>query len=187
MAVLPGKKIVKLGITGITQFYWILAFGNYFFNSVICNLVVTQALLDMGLQQSPHDPCLFHGIPSTEDHPASPGDEPLTIGLYVDDMVYYSVTDAVEKRFEEILAAKFKISFMGVVNWFLGTHFTWLDLPDGEISVHVSQVAFVQNLVERHCQQHINVNPRATPYFSGLPIDSIPGAPPEDFEDPTFL
>ena len=38
MAVIPGKKIVKPGITGITQFYWILAFGNYFFNPVICNL-----------------------------------------------------------------------------------------------------------------------------------------------------
>jgi transposase InsO family protein len=149
--------------------------------------MVTRALLDMGLQQSSHDPCLFHGFPSTEDYPASPGDEPLTIGLYVDDMVYYSVTDAVERRFEEILAAKFKISFMGVVNWFLGTHFTWLDLPDGEISVHMSQVAFAQNLVERHRQQHINVNPRATPYRSGLPIDSIPGAPIEDFDDPTFL
>ncbi len=149
--------------------------------------MVTRALLDMGLQQSSHDPCLFHGFPSTEDYPASPGDEPLTIGLYVDDMVYYSVTDAVERRFEEILAAKFKISFMGVVNWFLGTHFTWLDLPDGEISLHMSQVAFAQNLVERHRQQHINVNPRATPYRSGLPIDSIPGAPIEDFEDPTFL
>jgi len=38
LAVIPGKKIVKPGITGITQFYWILAFGNYFFNPVICNL-----------------------------------------------------------------------------------------------------------------------------------------------------
>ena len=38
MAVIPGKKIVKPGITGITRFYWILAFGNYFFNPVICNL-----------------------------------------------------------------------------------------------------------------------------------------------------
>ena len=38
MAVIPGKKIVNPGITGITQFYWILAFGNYFFNPVICNL-----------------------------------------------------------------------------------------------------------------------------------------------------
>lgn len=149
--------------------------------------MASQALLNMGLKQSPHDPCLFYGVPSTPDHPASPDDEPLTIGLYVDDMVYYSPTDAVEKRFEQILAAQFKVTFMGVVNWFLGTHFTWLDLPNGNISVHLSQVAYAQNLVERHRQQNINVNPRATPYRSGLPIDSIEGASPDDDTDPTFL
>ena len=41
MAILPGKKMVKPGITGITRFYWILAFGNYFFNLVICNLALS--------------------------------------------------------------------------------------------------------------------------------------------------
>ncbi|KAL7445637.1 hypothetical protein ACHAXH_009550 [Discostella pseudostelligera] len=150
-------------------------------------MAASQALLEMGLQQSPLDPCLFHEVPLTPDHPASPDDEPLSIRLYVDDVVYYSPIDLVEKRFEQILAAKFQISFMGVVNWFLGTHFTWLDLPDGNLSVHLSQVAYAQNLVERHRQQNINVNPCATPYRSGLPIDSIHGAPPEDFIDPTFL
>ncbi|KAL7425490.1 hypothetical protein ACHAXH_000033, partial [Discostella pseudostelligera] len=112
--------------------------------------MASKALLAMGLKQSPHDPCLFHGVPSTPDHPATDGDEPITIGLYVDDMVYYSLHDHVEKRFEQILASQFTISFMGVVNWFLGTHFTWRDLPHGDLSVHLSQAAFAQNLVERH-------------------------------------
>ncbi len=71
---------------------------------------------------------------------------------------------------------------MGVVNWFLGTHFTWLDLDDGHISVHLSQVAFAQNVVKRYRQQHININPRATPYRSGLPVDSLPAYS----GDPTF-
>ena len=75
---------------------------------------------------------------------------------------------------------------MGVVNWFLGTHFTWLDLDAGNISVHLSQVAFSQNLVEQFRQQHINVNPRAMPYRSGLPIDSLPSYS-GDIEDPGFL
>jgi len=44
LAVIPGKKIVKPGITGNTRFYWILAFGNYFFNPVICNLAWKQAM-----------------------------------------------------------------------------------------------------------------------------------------------
>jgi hypothetical protein len=75
---------------------------------------------------------------------------------------------------------------MGVVNWFLGTHFTWIDLNDGNISVHLSQVAFAQNVVKHHCQQHININLRATPYRSGLPVDSLPEYS-GDTNDPSFL
>ena len=105
---------------------------------------------------------------------------PLTIGLYADDMVYFSISDEVERCFEQIIASQFNISFMGVIHWFLGTHFTWQDLPAGELSVHLSQVTYAQNLVERHRQQDTNYNPRATPYHSCLPIDSIKGVTPED-------
>jgi hypothetical protein len=143
--------------------------------------------MDMGLKQSTHDPCLFHGVPSTPDFPASDTDAPVTVGLYVDDMVYYSTNDASEQRFENILSSQFTNSFMGVVNWFLGTHFTWLTLPDGNISVHLSQVAFAQNLVERYRQQDINFNPHVTPYRSGLPIDCIQGTTPDNMADPSFI
>lgn len=149
--------------------------------------MASKALMDMGLTQSTHDPCLFHGVPSTPAFPSSPNDAPITVGLYVDDMVYYSTSDASEKRFEEILSSQFTISFMGIVNWFLGTHFTWLTLPDGNLSVHLSQVAFAQNLVERYRQNNINPNPRATPYRSGLPIDSIQGTTPDKMTDPSFI
>ena len=133
-----------------------------------------------------HDPCLFHGVTSTTDPPASLSDAPLTVGLYVDDMVCYVTDDSVEERFEHILASQLTISFMGVVKLFLGTHFTWLDLDDGNISVHLSQVAFTQKVVEQYCQQNINVNPRATLYRSGLPIDSLP-AYSSDPDNPYFL
>jgi hypothetical protein len=149
--------------------------------------MASKALMDMGLTQSTHDPCLFHGVPSTPAFPSSPNDAPITVGLYVDDMVYYSTSDASEKRFEEILSSQFTISFMGIVNWFLGTHFTWLTLPDGNLSVHLSQVAFAQNLVERYRQNNINPNPRATLYRSGLPIDSIQGTTPDKMTDPSFI
>ena len=148
--------------------------------------MASTALLEMGLTQSTHDPCLFYGIPSSPAHPAQPGDEPITVGLYVDDMVYFSDNDDIEHRFEKILASQFKISFLGVVNWFLGTHFTWRDHADGHISVHLSQLAFAQNLVERYRQQHSNINSNATPYRSGLPIDSLEGYS-GDMEDPSFL
>jgi len=150
--------------------------------------MASTALLDMGLTRSVHDPCLFHGVPSSPDAPSQPGDSPITVGLYVDDMVYFSDDDSIECRFEQVLASKFKISFMGVVNcwFFLCTHFTWLDCPNSDISVHLSQVAFAQNLVEQYHQQDINFNPKGTPYRSGLLIDSLEEYS-GDMEDPAFL
>ena len=150
--------------------------------------MLVSLLLNMGLTQSRHDPCLFHGVPSTPEHPAMPGDPPITIGIYVDDFVYFSLSDAVEERFEKLLSKDLKVTFMGVATWFLGTHLTWLSQADGHISVHLSQEAFAQNLVERHRQHTINHNPQATPYRSGLPIDSIPdNAAETDENEPSFL
>jgi hypothetical protein len=59
--------------------------------------MASSSLLEMGLTQSTHDPCLFHGVPSSPTHPAQPGDAPITIGLYVDDMVYFSEDDTIEQ------------------------------------------------------------------------------------------
>ena len=54
----------------------------------------------MGLKQNIYDPCLFTG----SDHdPEDPTDSlmtiPLTLGLYVDDFVFFSTSDEVEKKF----------------------------------------------------------------------------------------
>lgn len=140
----------------------------------------------MGLQPSASDPCLFIGVPSTPEHPASPGDRPIQVGIYVDDFVYYSEDDAVESRFESILKSQYKIDFMGIVNWFLGTHFEWADHIDGALSVHLSQRAFAQNLVERHRLGSSNLNPSCSPYRSGVPIDSVPAAEVDE-SDPAFV
>ena len=64
-------------------------------------------LLNMGLTQSWYDPCLFYGIPSTSDCPARPGDEPIIIGLYMDDFIYFATTHSIKKRFEAILSKSF--------------------------------------------------------------------------------
>ncbi len=39
------------------------------------------ALSAMGLTQSAHDPCLFHGVPSSATAPAHPDDSPIMVGL----------------------------------------------------------------------------------------------------------
>jgi hypothetical protein len=69
---------------------------------------------------------------------------------------------------------------MGMVEWFLGIHFAWRITSDS-ISVHLNQLGFAANLVKSFFQESCNVTPTATPYRSGVPIDSI--APSTDDDD----
>ena len=169
----------------------------------------------MGLKPSAHDPCLFIGVPSwpassspdsspsagdnaapplAADKTATPDtagssqvrDKPIHVGIYVDDFVYFSEDPEVESRFEQILKSQFNVDFMGTVNWFLGTQFDWSEHHDGALSVHLSQAAFAQNIVERHRLNNINFNPRVSPYRSGHPIDSFPSAEVDE-NDKHFL
>ena len=110
-------------------------------------------------------------------NPTNPADDapssPLTIGLYVDDFVYFSKDPEVERRFEQLLARLVTVNFMGTVDWFLGTHFQW-SCYNGEVSVHLSQTGFAAHLVEDNAVHVRNITPDATPYRSGLPIDACP-------------
>ena len=129
--------------------------------------MVNSILLNMGLQQSLHDPYLFQSVPSPPTSSVAATDRSLHLGLYVDNFVYFSEDSAIEKRFERLLAAKLKVEFMGTVNWFLGTHFEWSSHQDGTLSYFLSQEAYPQNIKKRHCLQTINLNPLATPYRLG--------------------
>ena len=136
--------------------------------------MINSIFVDMGLVPSIHGPCLYQGVPSSKKSPADPTGRPLHMGLCVDDFVYYSKDTSVKQRFESFLAAKTKVEFMGTVNWFLGTYFEWPSHQDGALSVHLSQEAYAQHIAEKHHLSGLNYNPRATPYRSGCPIDSIP-------------
>ena len=46
------------------------------------------------------------------------------MGLYVDGFVFFSTEDEVEIKFQTILSKLIPVDFMGVVEWFLGVHFT---------------------------------------------------------------
>jgi hypothetical protein len=63
-------------------------------------------------------------------------------------------------------------SFMGIVEWFLGIHFSWNITPNS-VAVHLNQSGFASNLVESFFQESHNPTPTATPYCSGVPIDLI--------------
>ncbi len=78
----------------------------------------------------------------------------------------------VEALFCCLLAQWCNVDFMGIVNWFLGIHFSWRITPS-LVTVHLNQSSFVNNLVKSLSLQDRNQTPTVTQYGSGVPIDSI--------------
>jgi hypothetical protein len=68
---------------------------------------------------------------------------------------------------------------MGIINWFLGIYFLWRVTPSST-TVHLNQAGLATNLVESFSLQHRNQTPMATPYRSGVPIDSITESTDDD-------
>jgi hypothetical protein len=93
-------------------------------------------LRPMGLKQSPTSPLLFIGH-LIEVSP------PMYMGIYVDDIIYFRASDTVEQCCESKLSTIGNVDFMGNVTHFLGIEFTWSDLPDGHLSVNLTQQLFV--------------------------------------------
>jgi hypothetical protein len=75
----------------------------------------------MGLQSSPNSPCLFVGT-------LIPGEAPIYVGIYVDDIIYFSPSAVTKRKFEELLSTLGSIDFMGQVTHFLGIEFTGTDM-----------------------------------------------------------
>lgn len=68
----------------------------------------------MKLKSSENSPCIFTGV-------LVPGEPPTFLGIYVDDIIYFSSSDSVERIFEELLLTLGTVDFMGQVGLFLGT------------------------------------------------------------------
>lgn len=88
-------------------------------------------------------PCLFKGDVIS-------GRAPLYLGLYVDDFVYFSEDQSVEASFEKQLKENTLVDFMGPASHFLGLKFQWNKFTvnkEDHLKVHLSQSAFVDNLV----------------------------------------
>ncbi|KAL7517026.1 hypothetical protein ACHAWF_000102, partial [Thalassiosira exigua] len=105
---------------------------------------------------------------------ASPPRSVLHVGAYVDDFVFFSSNPAEEKLFQQELAKRCKVDFMGDVDFFLGTAFTWRKHDDGHLSVHMCQSAFSEHAAHRFGVDRMARVPNMTPWRSGLPIDSTP-------------
>jgi hypothetical protein len=102
------------------------------------------------------------------------GEPPIYIGIYVDDIIYFSPSDVVEKKFEESLGNLVGVDFMGQVSHFLGIEFAWTHHSDGHITVNLTQQSFLETLIESLGFSSLSLSTYTSPYRSGLPIDSIP-------------
>jgi hypothetical protein len=56
--------------------------------------MLSSHLKAMGLKCSETSPCLFYGV-------LVPGEPPVYVGIYVDDVIYYSASDMTERMFEK--------------------------------------------------------------------------------------
>jgi hypothetical protein len=121
----------------------------------------------MGLRNSESSPCLFVG------HLVS-GEPPIYVGIYVDDIIYFSPRDRVEREFESRLSTIGSVDFMGQVTQFLGIEFTWKYSPDGCLSVSLTQQSFVEALLESLNIDVASTSFYTSPYRSGISINSIP-------------
>lgn len=120
----------------------------------------------MNLESCPNAPCVFTGR-ITKDS------APIYIGFYVDDFIYFSEDDETECLFEKLLKSKITVDFMGQTSHFLGMKYQWTHHSDGQISLHLSQPALVEQLLATINLLQPHVNTAVTPYRSGLPIDAI--------------
>jgi hypothetical protein len=132
--------------------------------------MLSSHLHSMGLKSSTTSPCLFIGT-------LIPGEPPIYVGIYVDDIIYFSKSDKVEKAFETALSGIGSVDFMGKVSLFLGIEFTWTHHEDGHLSVHLTQQSFAESLLESSGFDHLKPSSFLTPYRSGLSIDSILSKP----------
>ena len=109
---------------------------------------INDILISIDLTPSLEDPCLYSGFVRDPSDPSKHASEhPLTLGLYVDDFVYFSEDPTVESLFCRLLSKHCKVDFMGIVEWFLGVHFSWRITPTS-VAIHLNQSDFASNLVE---------------------------------------
>jgi hypothetical protein len=89
----------------------------------------------------------------------------------VDNIIYFSARDTIEKKFEEFLSTIGTVNFMGRVSLFLGTEFTWIHHDDGCVTVSLTQQSSAETLLE---SLGIDISGLSTSYCAAQSINSIP-------------
>lgn len=122
---------------------------RYWFNRI------NAALSELNLHSSPNEPCFFSGHPVT-------GKPPLFL-VYVDDFIFFSSDDDVEKHFERAMVEKVIVDFMGAVDFFLGIRFDWEMSDKANLSVKLVQEAYSEGIVHLMGLSEANKSPKMTP------------------------
>ena len=131
------------------------------FYTLACKL-----LQEVGLTQHPTSPCIFFGT-------LIEGQPPIYVGIYVDDVIYFSPSRDVEIQFETSLKEKIEIEFNGQIGYFLGINFTCVKEENNDVSIHLSQEAFIDSIAILAELNNPHMNFPKTPYRSGFPVDKI--------------
>ena len=118
----------------------------------------------MGFAAMGQDKCVHKCIPIE-------GQPPIYVGLYIDDLIYYSPSDAVEELFENNLKSHLKVDFIGDASWFLGQRYELHNDENGKVSCRISQQAMIEGMLEKH--NFPDIIGARSPYQSGLKIDRI--------------
>ena len=132
-------------------------------------------LLNIGLKQCPNAPCIFFGK-------ILPNQPPLYLGLYVDDFIYFSQSPQVEQHFETEFATHVPVTFEPEIDFFLGIRFDCTRDNRNNVSIHLTQEAFIESILTEHDLHNDIINCPTTPYRQGFTIDSIPS---ELYDDDT--
>ena len=106
--------------------------------------------------------------------PFFPGGTSIFIGLYGGYFVYFRKSDRMEQQFRYDFSITLQVDFQGDSDWFLVTSLECNITQNGKLSIHMCQSAFAEHSAKIFGLNNCNKYPLATPYHSGLPIDSLP-------------
>jgi hypothetical protein len=120
----------------------------------------------------PSSRCIFYGH-------LIPGEPPIYIGLYVDDIIYFSQSTEVQNKFEKDSGNKLDTTFSRDIDYFLGIKFDCKKNKNSDVSIMMSQEAFIDTLCDSVGLTGPTSNP-VTPYQSNYPVDSIQSTPNTD-------
>jgi hypothetical protein len=111
-------------------------------------------------------PCIFHST-------LIEGQPPIYLGLYVNDFFYFSTSREVEQKFDKDFGQQIDMEFNGPIRYFLGIKFTTKTDENGEVTIQMSQEAFMDSLVQSSGLDGDGVTKPKTPYRIGYPVDKI--------------